>query len=328
MLKLTKLKKFSIIGITLDTTRYKEYQTMARTKELTPFKTKKYEFSPRPVGPDGKLPKYIFDPTVLGLLSKAAGVGSKGGFEKQVEFVETPNAEPISHESLVEQVECAYQGYQAVLASLGGDYEAATPETFASELAEELDTDLVEHLLAVQEADPTTGFTLVATPNVEVTRDDVLKVATDFENGQPYGTYVVGELYPQYTGKQLAGTNPKNGKAVKFSVITNNFTPNMGETVEEHQEALAQLQADNPDVNLEVPAVLVALTLWHTLRAQGNDLTGADASDLTTITHFDLEPQEYKRNDCYPVTRVRKRGVATLSYGFEAGKSRVRLAFS
>ena len=216
--------------------------------------------------------------------------------ENTVQAPEIETRTPDTKESLTEQLATASIVYKAVIDTLNGDcsgredvFTVASNETVTAEFDAWLTKDKLAYVAATQEADPNVRFTLVATPNVIVSKKKLVKAATVFGKNQPYKTYVYDPVYSEYSPKQLSGTDPSNGKNVVFSLIPSSFTPGMDGTVGEQRVKLAKLQADNP--GLKVPSVFEAVTYWQTLRAQGENLVSEGTFYRTYIRHFDLPEQ-------------------------------------
>jgi hypothetical protein len=195
-------------------------------------------------------------------------------------------------ESLAQQMLTASKGYKATIDTLNDGRRKrdilpeATHNAITAEFEEWLTEDKLAYVVTAQEADSDVRFTLVATPNVVATKEDLVKAAKAFGENQPYTTYVWDELYKKYIPEQLSGTDPGNGNSVVFSLIPSSYTPDMEGTVVEQRAKLAELQASNP--GLKVPSPLEAVAYWQTLRAVGDQLADGSTFDRTYIRHFDL----------------------------------------
>lgn len=98
-------------------------------------------------------------------------------------------------------------------------------------------------------------------------------------------------------------------------MIPSKFDKSLIADVKTQQTFLKIRQAKNPELNLQVPSVLDALTYWHTLRVGNYQL--ADTSDYCTtyFRHFNLDP---KRHDSWSV----------VPYVFVGGSGRPNLDYS
>lgn len=221
-------------------------------------------------------------------------VAVEGAMQEEADTATEVSASDIK-ESLADQLLVAARGYKATVDALNGGRRKkdvlpeATDKAITAEFKEWLTEDKLAYVVAAQEANPDVRFTLVATPNVVASKEDLVKAAKAFGENQPYETYVWDELYKKYTPEQLSGTNPDNGNSVVFSLIPSSYTPGMDGTVAEQRGKLAKLQASNPD--LKVPSPLEAVAYWQTLRAGGDQLADGSTFDKTNIRHFDLPEQ-------------------------------------
>jgi len=209
--------------------------------------------------------------------------------------IESESFAPETKESIFGQLSFAKTGYIHVLKSYNsnksGENKAEVHKSTAIEeaLGEWLTEDRLAIVNEMKEKQPGLEFTLIATPNVLATPKDIIKIAEKFGADQPYSTYVYEELYKQYSPEQLSGTDKENQSKVNFSLIPNQFTPELERTVAEQQVALDKMQADHPEIR--VPSVLESITYWATLRARSNELSGSGTFDKTYIRHFDLPGQ-------------------------------------
>jgi hypothetical protein len=213
---------------------------------------------------------------------------------------ETKTLDPSDvKESITNQFNVAYDAYATVVDNLNGvrkKREHVTPADQIKanrELDEWFSDEKLDYVARAMEADPDLRFTLVATPNVLVSKDELVAVAKEFGKKQPYETYVWDPLYEKYTPEQLSGTDPTNHDSVMFSLIPNKTDEDLYGTVEQQKEKFARLQRANP--NLKVPSVLESVAYWQTLRATDPDLLKSGAFDRTYIRHFDLPEQRLDR---------------------------------
>ena len=227
---------------------------------------------------------------------------------------ETPETlpTPVTPESLAEQLTSTYKGYETVSSLLydgrkkKDHVEISDRETVATEFEAWLSEDKLAYVAKAMEADPELRFTLVATPNVVAKADEIIEIAREFGKNQPYSTSVWSDIYGQYTPSQLSGTDPTNGKSIKFSLIPNKLDPSYG-TVSQQKAALEGLQAGNSFVG--VPSVLEDVTFWNTLRASGDSLSAGAVFERTYVRHFDL-----------PVKRIGVVQSVPSSYVFDVGR--------
>jgi len=168
----------------------------------------------------------------------------------------------------------------------------AVQELFTAKLAEWQQSGVLDY---VAERIISHGelHTPVARPNVIVPVSGLKALANDFAKGQNYDkAYIYDQLYDQYTTDeelaQLSGYNPAEG-VVSFSLIPNKRTEELGiYTAEEQVRILANLRDQSPKLNLKVPSLLDAMTLWQTLRASGDKLADRTTWNKTYIRHFNL----------------------------------------
>src|ERR1035437_877860 len=71
------------------------------------------------------------------------------------------------------------------------------------------------------------SFTLVATPNVLASAEEIMSLAKNFGEEQPEKTYTYDRLLIEYTSEQLSGTKPDTGQSVMFSLIPSVADPNL-----------------------------------------------------------------------------------------------------
>jgi len=199
---------------------------------------------------------------------------------------------PITPESLAVQLTAAYKGYETVSKLLNDGrkkkehIEIVDSEKVATEFEAWLSKDKLAYVAKAMEADPELRFTLVATPNIVASADEIIYIAQKFGEGQPYSTIVWSDIYGKCTPEQLSGTDPSNGKSVKFSLIPNKLDPALYGTAEQLLSRLEGLQADSSFVG--VPSVLEDVTFWNTLRASGDSLSSGEVFERTYVRHFDL----------------------------------------
>lgn len=227
-------------------------------------------------------------------LTTAAGTVSLSGKLQEAagQAVESPALG--TRESLAQQLPWALEGYRAVANALNRKrypkerVVMLTNNVLETEFNSWLTDDKIKYVESAQEANPELSFTLVATPNVDASREEIVEAAQEFGLTQPRPTFVLDKLYEQYSDKELAGTNPENGDHVILSLIPDKPDEKLYGTLTEQKAVLLNLQKTTPGV--KVPSVLEAITLWNTLKVQNGDTLPADESnfDRTFIRHFDL----------------------------------------
>lgn len=213
-----------------------------------------------------------------------------------IDEVATPEtlSTPVTPESLAEQLTVAYKGYETVATLLNDGrkkkehVEIADRETVAKEFEAWLSEEKLSYVAKAMEADPELRFTLVATPNVIASADEIIDIAKEFGKNQPHSTTVWSNIYGKYTPEQLSGTDPSNGNSTKFSLIPNKFDPALQGTVASQRAHLALVRRQEGSPFVGVPSVLEDVTFWNTLRASGDNLSTGDVYDRTHVRHFDL----------------------------------------
>lgn len=237
---------------------------------------------------------------------------------------------PVTPETLAEQLGTAYQGYETVAKLLNGvrkkkeQIPVTDQETLAEEFKAWLSADKLEYVAKAMEADPELRFTLVATPNVVATADEIIDLAKEFGKNQPQATYVWSDIYGKYTSEQLSGTDPSNGNSAKFRLIPNKFDPALQGTVAQQRTRLAKLQEGTPFVG--VPSVLEDMAFWNTLRATGDGLSSGNVFGRTYIRHFDLPERRVVGWSLVPYSYVYGVGRPYLYYSNVDFDSRARVS--
>ncbi len=188
-----------------------------------------------------------------------------------------------------EKLPSAHQGYTDVLDALneGCKSKSRVEVRDLKELKAEFKTWFTpERLAAYQAINPNIPYDIIATPNIEIGRKDIYKVAKAFGKDQPHETSIYDGFYDKYTDEELAGTHPANCNKFMFSLVPREYTPGVEGTVEEQKDIFKELHDKHPDA--KVLSVFEAITRWYTLRAQGEKLTDENTFDLTHIRHFNL----------------------------------------
>lgn len=222
---------------------------------------------------------------------------------------------------ILAQLGSACRVYGDTLGALNGDrkrkdkVELATAETVVAEFEDWFTDERATFVKEAMEADPELSFRLTATPNVTASKDEILTLGKQFGQNQPYGTSTWEEIYGRYTPEQLSGTNPADGKAVKFRLIPNKLSEDMYGTVTEQRAKLEKMQADKGKF-LGVQSVLEDVVFWRSLRAEGDSLTEGVVFERTYARHFDLPEQRIDGFVCVPDSYVYDDGQPSLSYSY------------
>lgn len=203
------------------------------------------------------------------------------------------------------QYQASLRGYETTAQSLG--IEAANVETLQREFATKLTTwqeQGVYRYVLEQLIEKDTQFNLVMTPNVLASSEQIISSAEDFGQDQPMGTYIYRELYSQYSGEELSGTQ-EQGVSARFSLMPSKYTEELGSvSVEPQRTKLQQLQDRVPQLSIRVPSVLDAISYWQSLRARGDSLSGDGTVNKTLIRHFDLTPKRLDSWSSVPLSCV------------------------
>lgn len=235
-----------------------------------------------------------------------------------------PELARILPESIREQLGSAFAAYKTVAEQLGGKQrlfrksEAAISTNELEQLFRAKDKEWQENgvydYLVEQLIENGARYSLVATPNIEASEDQIVTLAENFGKDQPYATFVYDEMYRRgrYSGSEWSGNNGSDG--VRLSLIPSRVDAQISyKTAAEQVRMLRERQAQRPTLSVRVPSLLDAVTYWYTLRAHGDKLDDSSAFDKTYIRHFDLEPQTVGRWRGVPGSYVRDDGKPRLS---------------
>lgn len=261
-------------------------------------------------------------------LAGSVTVGETAGTET---IPEKPDRSEIKT-GIVDQLTAANAAYTTILDTLNAAreekdrIEVADAETVEREYTEWFTDEKLEYVASAMEADPELRFTLIATPNVLATKDEVIGLAREFAKIQPYVAYVHNSAYENYTPEQLSGTDPESGNSVVFSLIPNKLSPDLEGTVAHQRKTLAKMQANNP--YLRVPSVLEDVVHWQTLHAQDRILNWGNVFDYTYVRHFDLPEQSVLGVGWVPRSYIDADGVPGLfgSRVIDSGFGRIALS--
>ncbi len=228
-----------------------------------------------------------------------------GGVAVEASETEAPTREIELNLEILAQLGSAYRVYRDTLGALNRDrkrknkVELAPEETLVAEFENWFTEQRATFVKEAMEADPELGFRLIATPNITADKDEILALGKQFGENQPYATSIWEEIYGRYTSEQLSGTNPEDGKAVKFRLIPNKLNEDMYGTVTEQRAKLEKMQADKGEF-LGVQSVLEDVVFWRSLRAEGDSLTEGAVFERTYARHFDLPELRFGGFDYVP----------------------------
>lgn len=265
-------------------------------------------------------------------LTTAAGTVSLSGKLQEAANQAVESTAMSTKESLAQQLPWALEGYRAVANALNRKRRPRervvmlTNNVLETEFNSWLTDDKIKYVESAQEADPELSFTLVATPNVDASREEIVEAAKEFGQTQPYPAHVPYKFYAQYSDKELTGTFPENGSDVMFSLIPDKPDEKLYGTVAEQKASLIKLQMTTP--SLKVSSVLEGITLWNTLKAQNGDTLPADESnfDRTFIRHFDLPAKWFGGWSRVPHSFVGGDGGPCLGISFADRGDRARVS--
>lgn len=223
-----------------------------------------------------------------------------------------PELVPLIKEAIKEQLGTAFAGYKTVTRALEGD--VLLPRTrnrlvfkrFFARKQKEWQKNGIYDYLAEELVASGAHYTLVATPNMEVSTAQIMRLAWGFRTGRKplFLMEKRDELYLQYSGKELSGNT--DGDPIRLSLIPSrpdNVLTAM--TAAEQLQMLRERQKAKPELRLRVPSYLDAVTYWYTLDAQGRELNHYTGAVIRTgIRHFDLEPKEFEGILAQPYSNV------------------------
>jgi hypothetical protein len=220
-------------------------------------------------------------------------------------------------ERITNQLGTALLAYQTVAETLNGVQEQddqvqpVTEKKAAEELASWLTDEKIEYVQAAVEANPELHFTLVATPNVAVMHDGIRHLAQSFNTFPEAEPTMYAPFYDKYSQRELAGTDPANGRTIMFSLIPDSADERLQGGSAHLRSILARLQATTP--SLKVPSVFEGVNHWYALRAAGQSLVGQKAFRQTVIHHFDLDVKRLGTQTRNPASCVLVGGIPDLS---------------
>ncbi|MGH7195880.1 MAG: hypothetical protein ACREGA_03830 [Candidatus Saccharimonadales bacterium] len=233
-----------------------------------------------------------------------------------------PELAHILPETIREQVKGAFEAYKTVAEQLGGKQRLfrkgeATLSTLSPNELERLFTakdkewqaNGVYDYLVDQLVENGARFTLLATPNIEATKDQIVTLAKNFGQEQPYETYVADDMYRRgrYSAQEWSGSY--GNEPVRFSLMPSNYDAELGyRSADEQRKILAAKQTSQPNLNLRVPSLLDSISYWYALRAQGDKLKDSSTFKRTYVRHIDLNPQRLGGWSFVPCSCVRGAG--------------------
>lgn len=185
-------------------------------------------------------------------------------------------------------------------------------QEFSKSLKEWLSEDKLAYVNKAMEADPELSFTLVATPNLVLTRGQLYETTLELGKNRSHPTYVADhiedDIYAKYSPVELHGTEIGNENPLIFSLIPTKLNEGMEGTVSEQRARLAELQKENQF--LRVPTILEAVTLWELLGNQGVTSETPNVMFKTYVRHFNLpeQKQSYDDSSCVPESLIRRDG--------------------
>lgn len=223
-------------------------------------------------------------------------------------------------EALAEQYSTSLTAYKETTKSLG--IEAVDEQQIKDEFAMKLEIwqeqGVYEYMLD-QLIEHDTRFSLVITPNIIASYDQLVAAANAFGEDQTYRTHLYptySDIYRQYSAEELSGQRESEG-AVRFSLIPSDATPELSNLLAEEQRSkFAEMKQRLQNIQLRVPSVLDVVAYWQTLRANGDKLSDGSARYKTLISHFDLEPVRFGGELSVPESCVNDVGQPNLSYSF------------
>ena len=231
-----------------------------------------------------------------------------------------PELKNLLRENLPQQIEASLHAANVVidqLNALGGRHEQLVPlhraeieKILGSKLEEWAGNGSLEWCVE-QMVENGGRLSLLATPNVLATPEQIISLAKNFGQEQPHETYVYDELYGQYSAEELSGPLVIDAN-VKLSLIPSASDKKLYGDVQRQRATFQDQRNANP--SLRVPSVLEAITYWQTLRASGDKLDDYGAFDKTYIRHFDLPEQRFGDWSCVPFSYVSYDGKPDLYY--------------
>lgn len=167
----------------------------------------------------------------------------------------------------------------------------------------------------------------VMTPNLLLQPVQIQRLAIEFGDDQPEGTYVDKDLYNMYSAQELSGYDQTAGAAT-LSLIPNKFTAELNGLTADNQQLILErfTQVAQPKLGHHIPSVLTSVMHWYTLRAGGDTLSTGNVWVRTGVRHIDLQAQLLYGSRVLPRSRVRNFG-GPLFYDSRAGDGdRARVA--
>ncbi len=182
-------------------------------------------------------------------------------------------------------------------------YEAAPEDEVRAAFDEWLTEDKLVYVQQLMEADPQLRFTLVATPNIVATFDEIKDIAQSVGDKVGIEPFVWNDLYNRYSAYQLSGADRDDGKPVRFSLMPNKPNQAFYNTALKQRQYLAERQQHYPYPE-HVPSVLESVSYWMRLVTE-DPMSLKDSPDNATptyIRHFDLPEHSVGDTVAVPAT--------------------------
>ena len=206
-------------------------------------------------------------------------------------------------EAIRRQIASAFRAYLTVTAQIGQSGQEVRPitqtefeEIFELKQQSWLDSGVYDYL--VEQQMRYGGFySLVASPNIEVTFSDIVQLVDSFAKELNKGVEISDflERRSQYTGLDLTGGIDES--PIRLSLVpARNDNVLSGKPALKQRQLLAKLQAEQPLLRLRAPSLLDAVSYWQTLYAQGFNFDDEDLSEMLYFRHFNLEPITIEEN--------------------------------
>jgi hypothetical protein len=221
------------------------------------------------------------------------------------------------------QLETASEAYMGIVEQLGGTPVSTEVISllFSQKIAEWRANGMYEYL-----AKHGLHFSLVITPNVSASEEQVRTIAQGFRTERRYVSFIVPLGSSDHADRELPthqssrpGTNPIN-----FTLVANRFDSTISNRPIARQKLLlSERQAQYQQLDIRIPSSLEAVTFWSTLRTAMSDFDTTNVYAHTFIHHFNSTP-----NDTSPIKSFFIRDHNEPNARFSVGSAEVRLAVS
>lgn len=210
--------------------------------------------------------------------------------------LDKPELVRILPEVIRDQIGTSGAAYSEVSRLLGTEsLSAAELEAVFASKDSEWQANGVYSYLIDQLIENGSRYTLVTIPGIKASAREIVNLARTFGQEQRYDTYVYdvmyssGETTGKYSDEIMSGKG--DGDMVRFRLIPSRFTDELGyKPVEDQLDIMQQIQQQYPELNLQIPSHLEAVSYWYALRARGDTLTDEDIYLKTVIRHIDVPP--------------------------------------